>query len=116
MPKPIFGLSVLSAAMCLMLNVNDAVADQSHTQFGWRYSCRGGGSCTHATRRQQPMKPMAQKRAPVYGSQLMTSQERAEYRARMRSLKTSEEREAFRAEHHRKMQQRAKEQGKALPE
>lgn len=114
MPKPIFALPVLSAVMCLALNVNDAIADQAHTQFGWRGSCRGGGSCTHASRQQQPMQ--TQNREPIYGSKLMTRQERAEYRARVRSLKTKEEREAFRMEHHRKMQERAREKGKALPD
>lgn len=116
MPKSIFALPMLSAAMCLMLNVNDAAADQAQTQFGWRKSCRGGGSCTHATRKQKPMQPMAQKREPVYGSQLMTPQERTEYRSRMNSLKTREERDAFRAEHRQKMQERAREKGKTLPD
>ena len=36
----------------------------------------------------------------VYGWQLMTRQERAEYRARMRSLRRAQERERFRREHH----------------
>lgn len=52
----------------------------------------------------------------VYGSQLMTRQERIEYRNKMRGLKTQEERDAFRAEHHRLMQERAKEKGVTLPE
>lgn len=112
--KKIFVLSVLSA-VCLTLNVNDAVADQSHTQFGWRGSCRGGGSCTHASR-QPAMQPRTQNREPVYGSQLMTRQERAEYRVKMRNLKTKEERETFRMEHHKKMQERAREKGKTLPD
>ena len=43
----------------------------------------------------------------VYGWQLMTRQERAEYRARMRSLRTAQERERFRREHHERMQERA---------
>jgi len=57
-----------------------------------------------------------QNREPIYGSKLMTRQERAEYRARVRSLKTKEEREAFRMEHHRKMKERAREKGKTLPD
>lgn len=52
----------------------------------------------------------------IYGSQMMTPQERAEYRAKMRSMKTREEREAFRLEHHKKMQERAKERGMQLPD
>ena len=53
-----------------------------------------------------------QDRDRIYGSELMTRQERAEYQSRMRALKTEQEREAFRLEHHQKMQARAKAQGK----
>ncbi len=52
----------------------------------------------------------------IYGSQLMTPQERAEYRSKMRALKTREERAAFRREHHEKMQERAKAKGMQLPD
>lgn len=52
----------------------------------------------------------------IYGSQLMTEQERNEYRNQMRALKTEQEREAFRKEHHEKMKVRAKAQGAALPD
>jgi hypothetical protein len=52
----------------------------------------------------------------IYGSQLMTEQERLEHRNMMRTLKTQEEREAYRLEHHKKMQVRAKEKGVTLPE
>lgn len=52
----------------------------------------------------------------IYGNQLMTPQERNEYRQRMRELKTLEEREQFRKEHHAKMQERAKERGVKLPD
>lgn len=61
-----------------------------------------------------PAKPQAQE--PIYGSQLMTRQERIEHRNKMRSLKTPEERQAYRAEHHRLMQERAKERGVTLPD
>lgn len=63
---------------------------------------------------QKPVKKQAQER--VYGSQLMTQQERAEHRAKMRGLKTREERDAYRLEHHRKMQERAREKGLTLPD
>lgn len=53
---------------------------------------------------------------PIYGSQLMTPEERLEYRDKMRSLKTPEERQAMRLEHHQAMQARAKERGIALPD
>lgn len=52
----------------------------------------------------------------IYGSQLMTPEERMAHRRTMRSLKTEEERDAFRAEHHRQMQERAKERGVTLPD
>ena len=54
--------------------------------------------------------------APIYGSQLMTRQERIEHRNQMRTLKTEEERNAYRLEHHNKMQERAKERGVTLPD
>lgn len=52
----------------------------------------------------------------VYGYQLMTAQERVEYREKMRSMKTVKEREAFRLEHHKLMQKRAREKGVTLPD
>jgi len=51
----------------------------------------------------------------IYGSQLMTEQERAEHRTKMQSMKTAKERERYRLEHHKKMEQRAKKQGVTLP-
>lgn len=57
-----------------------------------------------------------QEQEQIYGSQLMTQEEMAEHRARMRSLKTNEERQTYRLEHHQKMQERAKAQGITLPD
>jgi hypothetical protein len=54
----------------------------------------------------------AQERAD--GGELMPDKERQEHQAKMRSLKTEQEREAFRAEHNKRMQERAKAQGKTL--
>ena len=53
----------------------------------------------------------AAQQQPIYGSQLMTPAERAEYQAKMRSVKTQEERDALRLEHHKQMQERAKQMG-----
>jgi uncharacterized membrane protein len=64
---------------------------------------------------QQAVKPAAKKAQPIYGSQLMTQQERNEYSGRMRAARTPGEREALRAEHHKAMQARAKERGVTLP-
>lgn len=52
----------------------------------------------------------------IYGSQLMTPAERSAYRQKMRSLKTAQEREAFRMQHHEEMQKRAQERGMQLPD
>ena len=52
----------------------------------------------------------------VYGWQLMSEQERIEHRNKMRSLHTAGERQRYRLEHRKKMQQRAKQQGLSLPE
>ncbi len=41
---------------------------------------------------------------PIYGSQLMTEQERAEYRVRMRNAASEEKREQIRLQHHAQMQ------------
>ena len=53
---------------------------------------------------------------PIYGSQLMTVQEQNEYRERIRTAKTEEERNQIRAEHHQEMQARAAAQGVTLSE
>lgn len=52
----------------------------------------------------------------IYGSQLMTEQERIEYRNQMRSKRTEQERETLRQEHHQRMLDRAKERGIQLPD
>jgi len=52
----------------------------------------------------------------IYGSQLMTQQERNEYRAQMHNAKTAQEREQIRKEHHERMKVRAKEKGVTLPD
>lgn len=53
---------------------------------------------------------------PIYGSQLMTEQERAEYRDRMRTATSEQERVQIRQEHHARMQERAEERGVVLPD
>jgi len=97
MQKSKFVLSASTIAICMLLNTNVSVAaDQAQVQ--------------------QKTQDKAQKPGLIYGSQLMTPQERTEYRAKMRSLKTKEEREALRMEHHQQMQERAKARGKTLPD
>ena len=58
----------------------------------------------------------AQDQERIYGSQLMTQEERNEYRTKMRAAKTAEERERIRNEHHEQMKQRAMERGMTLPD
>jgi hypothetical protein len=53
---------------------------------------------------------------PIYGGQLMTEQERLEYRERMRAASTEQERQQIRLEHHRQMQERARAMGVELPD
>lgn len=71
---------------------------------------------------QQNPPPRKSKKTPpasgqdvIYGSQLMTPQERAAYREKIRNAKSAEERARIRAEHHKEMQERAKKMGKTLP-
>ncbi len=97
MPRMSFVLQALTAALFTILGVSVAIAAD-----------------------QEMAKPAAQAGAEsgeqIYGSELMTKEERAEHRAKMRSLKTAAEREAYRKEHHMKMQERAKKMGKTLPD
>ena len=58
----------------------------------------------------------AQEQQQVYGWQLMSQQERNEYHEKMRNMKTNEERERFRMEHHEMMRKRAEERGMKLPD
>jgi hypothetical protein len=60
--------------------------------------------------------PATTDQKPVYGSQLMTEQERLEQRQRMRNATSAAEREQIRLEHHQRMQERARQQGVTLPE
>lgn len=69
-----------------------------------------------ATQTQTQTQTRTQNQSTIYGSQLMTRQERNEYRTKMRSMKTQQEREAYRLEHHKQMQERAKERGVTLPD
>jgi len=64
---------------------------------------------------QTPAPAQTQAQQRIYGSQLMTAQERNEYQQRMRELKTVQERDALRKDHHAKMQVRANERDVTLP-
>jgi hypothetical protein len=51
----------------------------------------------------------------IYGAHLMSDPERNEYQKKMHALKTEKAREAFRAEHHERMNARAAARGITLP-
>lgn len=65
---------------------------------------------------QEQVRERAQTQEQIYGSQMMTEQERLEYRARIRAAETDEERARIRNEHHQRMQERAKARGMTLPD
>ena len=65
---------------------------------------------------QERTQQQIQTQEQIYGSQMMTPQEREEYRLRMRATKTVEEREQLRREHHERMKTLAKERGITLPD
>lgn len=64
----------------------------------------------------QTTQAQVQEQQRIFGSQLMTAEERNEYRAKMRAAKTLEEREQIRREHHDRMLARAREMGVSLPD
>lgn len=74
----------------------------------------GTSSAAEPVRAQTQARQQAQEE--IYGSQLMTEQERIEHRTMMRSLKTQQERDAYRLEHHKLMQERAAARGVTLPD
>jgi hypothetical protein len=65
----------------------------------------------NAAERDQEKSPAA-----VYGGDLMTPQERDGHRQKLRSAKTTEERQKLRAEYQLRMKERARERGIALPD
>ncbi len=60
--------------------------------------------------------PTVADNSPVFGTQLMTEQERTEHRARMWAAQTPDAREQVRLEHHQKMLERAAQRGVTLPD
>ena len=59
---------------------------------------------------------IAQTKQSIYGQQLMTQQEMREYRQKMRTATSDEERQQLRLQHHQEMQERAKKNGVTLPD
>ena len=89
---------------------------------GMQAGMMGPGMGPHGGMRNQPApaagsKPAASSARPdVYGWQLMTPGERRAYQLRMLSAKNEAERAKIRAEYHKQMAERAKQQGVTLPE
>ena len=75
-----------------------------------------GRSLIAAEQPQQKVQGQTKSQERIFGSQLMTEKERAEYRERMRAAKTPEDREKLRKEHHERMVARAKERGVTIPD
>lgn len=83
---------------------------------------KGGGNCACPCPGMSTMAPGAvSKTGPagstnpaVYGWQLMTAEEKAAYRAKLRAAKTPEERAQIRAAHDQEIQARAQQQGVTL--
>lgn len=94
--RPGWGIAAALASSFLLLPGPAAAADQERSQ--------------------QRAAAETQEQEQIYGSQLMTEQERAEYRTKMRAAKTVEEREQIRKEHHERMKARAAERGMTLPD
>jgi len=65
---------------------------------------------------QEQSQQNVQTQEQIYGSQLMTKQERAEHREKIRAAKTKQEREQIRKEHHERMKERARARGINLPD
>lgn len=87
---------------------------QSQQEMRSQETIRAGEAKGKAIRQEQQQR--SETRQQIYGRQLMTRAEIRAYRAKMRSLKTAQERRAFREEHHRQMQERARQRGIALPD
>ncbi|MFO7965560.1 MAG: hypothetical protein R6U50_16670 [Desulfobacterales bacterium] len=57
-----------------------------------------------------------QEQTQIYGSRLMTPEERTQFHERMRAAETEQDREQIRNEHHEMIQERAKERGITMPD
>jgi len=100
----------------LLLAATAAHAEDQQRQRDRIHNPEAGTQVQQQTQAQPKTQNQVRQQEQVYGSQLMTPEERAAHRAKMLSAKTPEEREAIRMEHHKAMQERAKKQGLSLPD
>lgn len=102
-------ISILIGALVVGTTVPALAQDQTRDREPLRAQDRTGDQAR--TRDRDQLRDQ-----DIYGSRLMSPQERNEYRHKMRAAKTVEERERIRNEHHEQMKVRAKERGVTLPD
>lgn len=83
---------------------------------GMLLTMAGAGMTADRQRIQERAQVQTQDQEQIYGSELMTPEERAVYGDRMRAATTDQERENIRREHHEQMRERAEQRGVTIPE
>lgn len=94
---------VAVAGPAVAANDSGSTSDSGNTGMGGNSSSTSAGTDTSASSDQD-----------IYGAEIMTPAERAEFRAKMQSAKSSTERERLRVDHQAAMQSRAKQRGITL--
>ena len=108
----ILGSTVVAAGLLAAISLTvDAFAESKGQGQGMGMGMGQNRSADQSRDRDQD-----QLQTPIYGSQLMTERERQQHRTKMRTLKTEQEREAYRLEQHQRMQERARAKGVTLPD
>lgn len=106
------GLAVIAAALLTAISVTVSAIAESKGQG----QTQGRSSEQSQDRERDRDRDVERLQYPIYGSQLMSEREREMHRSKMRSFKTEQEREAYRLNHHKLMQDRARAKGVTLPE
>ena len=104
------GLAVIAAALLTAISLTVSAIAESKSQNQAETQSRNADTSRDRDR------DMDRLHYPIYASHLMSEREREEHRSKMRSMKTEQERDAYRLEHHKLMQERAKAKGITLPE
>jgi len=111
MKRKLLYTAVIAALLPVLVSIGYA-ADQDRTRDQDRVQTPDKDQ----TRDQDRLRTRDKTQDQIYGSQLMTQEERNAYRNQMRNAKTAQEREQIRKEHHEQMKVRAKEKGVTLPD